>query len=140
MRAEADASMNRLKLEDMLLERTNQAKMGLSGFVERIDNPYPDPSMLQQAMIAQMSMPNQQPYSGGGYGGGYGGTYRPTDSFDYWSSQAGTSGSTAKEQSRYSPSSGYASSSTGVPLGSSGYMPMTKPTYEPQKMYPTRYK
>jgi hypothetical protein len=55
VQAENQASLSRLKLEDMLQQRTTQAKLGLAGFAERIDTPYPDYSMLMQAMIAQGS-------------------------------------------------------------------------------------
>jgi len=55
VQAENQASLSRLKLEDMLQQRTNQAKLGLAGFSERIENPYPDYSMLMQAMAAQGS-------------------------------------------------------------------------------------
>lgn len=55
VQAENQASLSRLKLEDMLTQRTNQAKLGLAGFVERIETPYPDYNMLMQAMIAQGS-------------------------------------------------------------------------------------
>lgn len=43
----------RLNLESVLEEKTSQAKLGLAGFVERIETPYPDYNMLLQAMIAQ---------------------------------------------------------------------------------------
>ena len=55
VQAEGQASLSRLKLEDMLQQRTNQAKLGLAGFVERIETPYPDYNMLLQASIAQGS-------------------------------------------------------------------------------------
>jgi hypothetical protein len=51
--AENRASRSRVKLEDMLQTRTNEAKLGLASFVERIDRPYPDYNLLVQAMIAQ---------------------------------------------------------------------------------------
>ena len=53
VQAENQAQRSRLKLEDILQERTNQAKLGLAGFVERIDEPYPDFSMLMNAMAAR---------------------------------------------------------------------------------------
>ena len=55
VQAENQASLSRLKLEDMLQQRTNQAKLGLAGFAERIETPYPDYNMLLQASIAQGS-------------------------------------------------------------------------------------
>jgi len=55
VQAENQASLSRLKLEDMLRERTNTAKLGLAGFSERIETPYPDYGMLMQAMAAQGS-------------------------------------------------------------------------------------
>jgi hypothetical protein len=55
VQAEGQASLSRLKLEDMLQQRTNVAKLGLAGFVERIETPYPDYNMLLQASIAQGS-------------------------------------------------------------------------------------
>jgi len=53
VQAEQTAGLQRLKLEDILQQRTTEAKRGLAGFVERIETPYPDYSMLMQAMIAQ---------------------------------------------------------------------------------------
>lgn len=50
--AENQASLQRLKLEDILEQRTSALKLGKAGFVERIDRPYPDYSMLMNAMIA----------------------------------------------------------------------------------------
>jgi len=55
VQAEQTAGLQRLKLEDMLTQRTNVAKLGLAGFAERIETPYPDYSMLMNAMIAQGS-------------------------------------------------------------------------------------
>ena len=55
VQAEQTAGLQRLKLEDMLTQRTNEAKLGLAGFAERIETPYPDYSMLMNAMIAQGS-------------------------------------------------------------------------------------
>ena len=55
VQAEQTAGLQRLKLEDMLQQRTTQAKLGLAGFAERIETPYPDYSMLMNAMIAQGS-------------------------------------------------------------------------------------
>ena len=55
VQAEQTAGLQRLKLEDMLQQRTNVAKLGLAGFAERIETPYPDYSQLMQAMIAQGS-------------------------------------------------------------------------------------
>jgi len=99
VQAENQASLSRLKLEDMLEQRTQELKLGKAGFAERIDNPYPDYNMLLQAMMAQGSQNSQnsqqQPT------GTWGAAPRPTDSFDYWSSMAGIPGSTAKEQARY---------------------------------------
>ena len=53
VQAENQASLSRLKLEDTLQQRTNQLKLGKAGFVERIEQPYPDYSLLVNAMIAQ---------------------------------------------------------------------------------------
>lgn len=50
---ENQASRERVKLEDMLQQRVNTAKLGLSEFVERIQRPYPDYNLLVQAMIAK---------------------------------------------------------------------------------------
>ena len=58
VQAENQASLSRLKLEDMLYQRTEALKLGQAGFVERIEEPYPDYGMLVQAMMAQAS---QQP-------------------------------------------------------------------------------
>ncbi len=52
VQAEQTAGTQRLKLEDMLQQRTNVAKLGLAGFAERIEDPYPDYSMLMNSMIA----------------------------------------------------------------------------------------
>jgi hypothetical protein len=46
---------SRIKLEDLLQGRKREAQLGLAGFVERIENPYPDYNTLMQAMIAQGS-------------------------------------------------------------------------------------
>lgn len=43
---------SRMKLEDLLAQRTREAQLGLAGFVERIENPYPDYNTLMQGMIA----------------------------------------------------------------------------------------
>lgn len=56
VQAENQASLSRLKLEDILQQRTEQLKLGQAGFVERIENPYPDYNALIQAMAAQGSM------------------------------------------------------------------------------------
>jgi len=42
----------RLKLEDLLSARKREVQLGLAGFVERIENPYPDYNALIQAQIA----------------------------------------------------------------------------------------
>lgn len=47
----------RLKLEDFLSSRKREAQLGLAGFIERIENPYPDYSALMQAEIANASVP-----------------------------------------------------------------------------------
>lgn len=54
--AQKNATTSRLKLEDILTERTNTAKLGLANFIERIENPYPDYGMLLQAMVAKSSV------------------------------------------------------------------------------------
>jgi hypothetical protein len=61
VRAEADASMNRLRLEDMLQQRITDLELGKAGFVERINEPMPDMSMLYQAMFAQNAQPAPNP-------------------------------------------------------------------------------
>lgn len=68
VQAENQASYQRLKLEDILQQRTQGLKLGQAEFVERIQNPYPDYSALIQAMIAQASQPKtpQITYSAGG--------------------------------------------------------------------------
>ncbi len=53
VQAEHQAGLARLKLEDILQQRTSQAQTKLAGFVERIEQPYPDYNMLLQASIAQ---------------------------------------------------------------------------------------
>jgi hypothetical protein len=52
VQAEAQAGQARLKLEDLLQQRVTEAKRGLAGFVERIEEPYPDYNTLLQASIA----------------------------------------------------------------------------------------
>lgn len=52
VQAENQASLQRLKLEDLLEQRTSALKLGKAGFIERIERPYPDYSMLMNAMIA----------------------------------------------------------------------------------------
>lgn len=43
----------RLRLEDIKMERLSTAQMGKAGFMERIEEPYPDYSALMQAASAQ---------------------------------------------------------------------------------------
>jgi len=50
----------RLKLEDLLATRKREAQLGLAGFVERIETPYPDYNALMQAQVAQASIPRTQ--------------------------------------------------------------------------------
>lgn len=58
VQAEAGARQARLRLEDVLEQRTTEAKKGLASFAERIETPYPDYGLLVQAMMAQAT---QQP-------------------------------------------------------------------------------
>jgi len=53
VQAEGQAARSRLKLEDIIQQRTAELKLGKAGFVERIEDPYPDYNMLLQAMAAQ---------------------------------------------------------------------------------------
>jgi hypothetical protein len=53
VRAEAEAGVSRLKLEDILEQRVTEAKKARAGFVERIEDPYPDYNMLMQAYMSQ---------------------------------------------------------------------------------------
>ena len=53
VQAENQASLSRLRLEDILTQRTNELKLGKAAFVERIEDPYPDYGMLLQAMAAR---------------------------------------------------------------------------------------
>lgn len=46
---------SRMKLEDILQQRKGEAQLGLAGFVERINEPYPDYSTLMQAYTAMGS-------------------------------------------------------------------------------------
>ncbi len=55
VQAENQASLSRLKLEDIIQQRTSELKLGKAGFVERIEDPYPDYNMLIQAMAAGAS-------------------------------------------------------------------------------------
>lgn len=53
VQAENQAALSRLKLEDIIQQRTTELKLGKAGFVERIEQPYPDYNLLVQAMSAQ---------------------------------------------------------------------------------------
>ncbi len=55
VQAENQAALSRLKLEDIIQQRTNELKLGKAGFVERIEDPYPDYNQLIQAMAAGAS-------------------------------------------------------------------------------------
>ena len=55
VQAENQASLSRLKLEDIIQQRQTELKLGKAGFVERIEDPYPDYNQLIQAMAAQAS-------------------------------------------------------------------------------------
>ncbi len=55
VQAENQASLSRLKLEDIIQQRTTELKLGKAGFVERIEDPYPDYNQLIQAMAAGAS-------------------------------------------------------------------------------------
>ena len=55
VQAENQAALSRLKLEDIVQQRQTELKLGKAGFVERIEDPYPDYSVLMNAMIAQGS-------------------------------------------------------------------------------------
>ena len=88
----------RLKLEDISMQRLTQAEMAKAGFIERIQEPYPDYGPLMQAIQAATSVggaggaPSKGPYieDGGGFGtygaapsptygyGGFGTTQAPT--------------------------------------------------------------
>ncbi|MCP5019662.1 MAG: hypothetical protein GY938_30915 [Ketobacter sp.] len=55
VQAENQAARSRLKLEDLIQQRTNTAKLGKAAFVERISEPYPDYNILMQAAAAGAS-------------------------------------------------------------------------------------
>lgn len=55
VQAENQAALSRLKLEDIVQQRTTELKLGKAGFVERIEDPYPDYNQLIQAMAAGAS-------------------------------------------------------------------------------------
>jgi hypothetical protein len=55
VQAENQAALSRLKLEDIIQQRTTELKLGKAGFVERIEDPYPDYNQLIQAMAAGAS-------------------------------------------------------------------------------------
>lgn len=55
---------SRLKLEDIMMERLSSAQMGKAGFLERIQEPYPDAGPLYQAAAQLASVPRYQPTSG----------------------------------------------------------------------------
>lgn len=46
---------SRMKLEDLISQKKQAAQLGLAGFVERIQNPYPDYNTLVQAMVSNQS-------------------------------------------------------------------------------------
>jgi len=121
MRAEADASTSRLKLEDMLEQRTMGLRERQAGFTERISDPYPDYGMLMQAAMAQNSQPSYQPLPT--YGGGGGGTSQPSIFGQ------GPSASTLKEQARYTGAS--SSSGSGPDYISKVYTPSGTTSFSP---------
>jgi hypothetical protein len=53
VQAENQAALSRLKLEDIIQQRTSQLKLGKAAFVERIEEPYPDYDLLLQASMAR---------------------------------------------------------------------------------------
>lgn len=53
----------RLKLEDIMMQRLSQAQVGKAGFLERIEEPYPDYGAIMQSMATAGA-------GGGGRGGG----------------------------------------------------------------------
>lgn len=55
MQAKAQSQSARLKLEDIIQQRKSEAQLGLAGFIERIEEPYPDLSALYNAMAAAAS-------------------------------------------------------------------------------------
>lgn len=55
VQAEGRAAQSRLRLEDIIQQRQAELKLGKAGFVERIEDPYPDYSLLVQAMAAGAS-------------------------------------------------------------------------------------
>lgn len=70
----------RLRLEDIKMERLSQAQLGKAGFVERIEDVYPDYGMMAQ-LISQAA---NVPAAAGGYGGGAGaGAVIPKREFDW---------------------------------------------------------
>lgn len=72
----------RLRLEDIKMERLSQAQLGKAGFLERIEEPYPDYGALMQAVSAQAGAGGA-----GGAGGisarGGGGGVTPVRQFDW---------------------------------------------------------
>ena len=66
----------RLKLEDIRMERLSGAQTGMAGFLERIEEPYPDYGALLAASQAQgsYSIPRSTGGAGGSGGGGGGST------------------------------------------------------------------
>lgn len=59
----------RLKLEDIKMERLSQAQLGKAGFMERIEEPYPDYGALTAAAQAAGAGGGTMTVSGGGGGG-----------------------------------------------------------------------
>lgn len=59
---------SRLRLEDVMTTRRNEAQMNLAGFIERISNEYPDQSPLMNAAAAQGFADRYGGSAGGGSG------------------------------------------------------------------------
>jgi len=49
---EAVGEPGRMRLEDIMMQRLSQAQLGMAGFMERIEEPYPDYGALMQATAA----------------------------------------------------------------------------------------
>lgn len=73
----------RLRLEDIKMERLSQAQIGKAGFMERVEDVYPDYGLMAQLISGAANVPAGAGGAAGGVGGGamYGTTVQATDPF-----------------------------------------------------------
>ncbi len=67
---ESVGAPSRLRLEDIMMQRLSEAQVGKAGFMERIEEPYPDyammASLMQQGAAGPRYTPQPQPVAAGG--------------------------------------------------------------------------